>query len=84
MAIVAWAEQHLFERRSVVQDYELVSAALARGRGNELTLSDLNLHIGNGGYVRAPARASSPRARCWTANWKSSWPRTTAGGVTPR
>lgn len=52
--IVAWAEQHLFERRSVVQDYELISAALARGRGNELTLSDLNHHLGNGAYVRAP------------------------------
>jgi conjugative relaxase-like TrwC/TraI family protein len=30
---VTWADAHLFERRSVVGDYELMSAALACGRG---------------------------------------------------
>jgi hypothetical protein len=29
--VVTWADAHLFERRSVVHDYELMSAALERG-----------------------------------------------------
>jgi len=38
---VAWADAHLFERRSVVYERELLSAALAHGRGQNVTVSDL-------------------------------------------
>ena len=51
-ALVAWAEQHLFERRSVVADYELLSAALMRGRGAEVNLADLKHAVDTGDYLR--------------------------------
>jgi len=38
---VVWAEEHLFERRSVVKDYELLSAALAYGRGQNFSVEEL-------------------------------------------
>ena len=52
-SIVAWADQHLFERRSVVEDHELMSAALTRGRGDPFDLADLIRAIEASGYVRA-------------------------------
>ena len=51
-AIVTWADEHLFERRSVVNDYELKSAALARGRGEDFDLTDLDPVIAARGYAR--------------------------------
>jgi conjugative relaxase-like TrwC/TraI family protein len=53
-ALVAWAEQHLFERRSVVADYELLSAALVRGRGVEVDLAELRHAVDAGDYLREP------------------------------
>jgi conjugative relaxase-like TrwC/TraI family protein len=50
--IAAWADEHLFERRSVVNDYELLSAALARGRGEDFDLATLHRAIEQRGYVR--------------------------------
>ncbi len=50
--IAAWADEHLFERRSVVNDYELMSAALARGRGEDFDLATLRHAIEQRGYVR--------------------------------
>ena len=50
--IAAWADEHLFERRSVVNDYELMSAALARGRGEDFDLAALRHAIEQRGYVR--------------------------------
>jgi conjugative relaxase-like TrwC/TraI family protein len=50
--IMAWADARLFERRSVVQDFELWSEALARGRGEAFALSDLASAVDSGGYVR--------------------------------
>lgn len=50
--MVAWADEHLFERRSVVQDHELVSEALARGRGENFDLAALRKAIDERGYVR--------------------------------
>jgi len=50
--ITAWADGHLFERRSVVNDYELMSAALARGRGENFDLAALREAIENRGYIR--------------------------------
>ena len=50
--IVAWADEHLFERRSVVNDYELVSAALMRGRGEDFDVAALREAIEKRGYIR--------------------------------
>src|ERR1035437_103025 len=50
--IVAWADQHLFERRSVVQEHELLSAAFAHGRGQAFDLSALKLAVEGRNYVR--------------------------------
>jgi len=50
--ITAWADEHLFERRSVVNDYELMSAALARGRGEDFDLGTLRTEVGRRNYVR--------------------------------
>lgn len=49
-AVVSWADEHLFARRSVVNDYELKSAALARGRGLDFDLATLNQAIRERGY----------------------------------
>jgi conjugative relaxase-like TrwC/TraI family protein len=51
-SIVAWAHEHLFERRSVVQDYELLSTALAHGRGQGFELADLVQAVAARDYVR--------------------------------
>ncbi len=51
-ALVAWAEQHLFERRSVVAEYELLSAALMRGRGAGVNLAELKHVVDTGDYLR--------------------------------
>jgi conjugative relaxase-like TrwC/TraI family protein len=50
--ITAWADEHLFERRSVVNDYELMSAALARGRGEDFDLAALREAIAKRAYIR--------------------------------
>jgi conjugative relaxase-like TrwC/TraI family protein len=44
-AIVGWADEHLFARRSVVNVHELKATALARGRGEGFDLADLDRAI---------------------------------------
>ncbi len=48
--IVTWADSHLFERRAVVNNCELLSAALARGRGCDFNLGGLRAEIDRRGY----------------------------------
>lgn len=50
--IVAWADEHLFSRKSVVYDHELWSAALSRGRGEDFDLAALRAVIDQRGYIR--------------------------------
>ncbi|MBI2512169.1 MAG: relaxase domain-containing protein [Opitutae bacterium] len=50
--ITAWADEHLFERRSVINDYELMAAALARGRGENYDLAALREAIEKRAYIR--------------------------------
>jgi hypothetical protein len=50
--LVAWADEHLFERRAVVRDHELMAAALERGRGMDFDLAALRLAIDQRGYLR--------------------------------
>ncbi len=51
-AAVSWADEHLFERRSVVHDFELWSAALARGRGEDFDLAAVRAAVEHRGYIR--------------------------------
>ncbi|MEO6993733.1 MAG: MobF family relaxase [Lacunisphaera sp.] len=50
--IVAWADEHLFERRSVIPEHELMAAALERGRGMDFNLVALRETIDQRGYLR--------------------------------
>src|SRR5208282_6710852 len=38
---IVWAEEHLFERRSIVHEHELWRHALERARGQDVSLADL-------------------------------------------
>jgi conjugative relaxase-like TrwC/TraI family protein len=49
--LLDWADAHLFERKSVVEDYQLKAAVLARGRGKDFTLDELNRRIKRRGYL---------------------------------
>jgi conjugative relaxase-like TrwC/TraI family protein len=49
---VAWAEEHLFERRSVVPEYELWRHALEHVRGENVGLADIQAATAQRGYVR--------------------------------
>jgi conjugative relaxase-like TrwC/TraI family protein len=51
-AVVAWAHEHLFERRAVVNDYELLAAALLRGRGGDFDLAELRTALAARDYIR--------------------------------
>jgi conjugative relaxase-like TrwC/TraI family protein len=65
--IVAWADEHLFERKAIVFDHELWSAALARGRGTDLDLPAVVAEIERRGYIREKdtRRLTSPEVlRC--------------------
>lgn len=50
--LVTWAEQHLFERRSVVDEHELLATALAHGRGQSFDLAALRQAVEARDYVR--------------------------------
>lgn len=58
-ALVAWADAHLFERRSVVNEHELMAAALARGRGLDFDLAALRQAIDQRGYLREAGTLTS-------------------------
>lgn len=49
---VAWAEQHLFERRSIVHEHELWRHALERARGQDVSLADIQAVTRQRGYLR--------------------------------
>ncbi len=51
-AIIDWADEHLFERKSVVEDYQLKAAALSRGRGECFSLDNLNAEINKREYLK--------------------------------
>jgi conjugative relaxase-like TrwC/TraI family protein len=39
--VLAWAEEHTFERNAVASEHQLLAAALARGRGQDFSLDQL-------------------------------------------
>lgn len=51
-AALAWADENLFERRSVVREHELAAETLARGRGEDFRLEDVRAAIADRKYVR--------------------------------
>jgi conjugative relaxase-like TrwC/TraI family protein len=49
---VAWAEQHLFERRSVVHEHEIWQHALEQLRGQDVSLPEVQAATRQRGYIR--------------------------------
>ncbi|HEX3626344.1 MAG TPA: AAA family ATPase [Verrucomicrobiae bacterium] len=49
---VSWAEQHLFERRSVVHEYEIWCHALEQLRGQDVSLAEVQAATRERGYIR--------------------------------
>jgi conjugative relaxase-like TrwC/TraI family protein len=65
---VSWAEEHLFERRSVVREHELWRHALASARGAVVTVAELKNETQSRAYLRAERDKISRRdvlAREW-------------------
>jgi len=65
---VSWAEEHLFERRSVVREQELWRHALSAGRGAAFSLSELKAETARRDYIRTEGGKVSQRdvlAREW-------------------
>ncbi len=61
-AAIQWAEAHLFDRRSVVRESEMWSAALERGRGFDYSVQDIKAATGAYDYIRnenAPAKITT-------------------------
>jgi conjugative relaxase-like TrwC/TraI family protein len=53
---VQWAEEHLFDRNSVVLECQLWQEALGRARGESFSVSDLKEFTQRRGYIRDEAR----------------------------
>ncbi len=53
---VQWAEEHLFDRNSVVLECQLWQEALGRARGEGFSVSDLKEFTQRRGYIRDEAR----------------------------
>jgi conjugative relaxase-like TrwC/TraI family protein len=51
-AAVAWAEEHLFDRKSVVHEHEIWWHALERARGQEIEIAEVHAAAALGGYIR--------------------------------
>lgn len=66
-AAVAWADELLFERRSVVNDHELMAAALARGRGENFDLASVRAEIERRAYIReeGTSKLTSREVMAW-------------------
>src|SRR6266498_2808390 len=55
---ISWAEEHLFDRRSVVLEHEIWLAALERMRGKPVTLESLKALTSSRGYIRDTKHAT--------------------------
>ena len=66
-ALLAWADEHVFERKAVATEYELLAAALARGRGLDYEPRALRDALRTCDYLReagSPKLASRAALRC--------------------
>lgn len=55
-AALRWAEEHLFDRKSLVREHELWRFALERGRGDSFTVEELHAATKRADYIRDAAR----------------------------
>jgi conjugative relaxase-like TrwC/TraI family protein len=55
--VVGWADEHLFERRAVVNEHEIIAAALARGWGGEFDVRAIRDAMARRDYVREEGSA---------------------------
>lgn len=60
---IEWAENHLFERRSVVHEHELWRHALEHGRGQNISLSEIQNETRQRGYIRNAQNSSQITTR---------------------
>ena len=60
---VQWAEDHLFDRNSVVLECQLWQHALERGRGENLSVTELKEFTRQRDYIRNPERPSEVTTR---------------------
>ncbi len=63
MQAVLWAEEHLFDRRSVVHEHDIWRHALEHARGQDVSLREIQAVTGQRGYVRdkkLPHRITTP------------------------
>jgi conjugative relaxase-like TrwC/TraI family protein len=51
-AAIAWAEDHLFDRKSVVHEHEIWRHALEHARGENLSIAEVHAATGRADYVR--------------------------------
>jgi conjugative relaxase-like TrwC/TraI family protein len=58
-----WAEDHLFDRRSVVHEFELWRHALEHGRGSAITLDELKAETACRPYLRETSETSGKLTR---------------------
>ena len=61
-AAIQWAEEHLFDRRSVIREHEVWSAALERARGSKLSVQDIKAAGQERDYIRnehAPSKITT-------------------------
>ena len=60
---VHWAEEHLFDRNSVVMDYQVWQEALGRARGEGFSVGELTEFTRQRGYIRDGERPSEVTLR---------------------
>ena len=60
---VQWAEEHLFDRNSVVLECQLWQQALERARGENFTLDELKEFTRQRNYIRNPERPNEVTLR---------------------
>jgi conjugative relaxase-like TrwC/TraI family protein len=60
---VGWAEEHLFDRRSVVNEFELWRYALEHGRGENFSLKNLKSLTEHKSYIRNETRSGKITTR---------------------
>ena len=60
---VEWAEEHLFDRNSVVLECQVWQEALGRARGEEFTVEALKTLTGRRGYIRNAERPGEVTTR---------------------
>ncbi|AWI10331.1 MobF family relaxase [Ereboglobus luteus] len=70
---LAWAEKHVFERRAVATDHELMAAALVRGRGDNFALSELKTAVAKADFIREEGTRKLTCRDTLNAEWNLIW-----------